>query len=92
MPHNHKIMFFRKGCKPMWEVNPFLFSNGKKEDVGFGYLIKKIKTLYLIENGNLCYLHVLANNSIVLKLLELFFQKDKNIHFFKFGLVIVIRI
>lgn len=20
MPHNHKLMFFRKGCKPLWEV------------------------------------------------------------------------
>lgn len=19
MPHNHKLMFFRKGCKPLWE-------------------------------------------------------------------------
>jgi translation initiation factor 4E len=24
MPHNHKLMFFRKGCKPLWEVSQSL--------------------------------------------------------------------
>ena len=24
MPHNHKLMFFRKGCKPLWEETPLM--------------------------------------------------------------------
>ncbi len=92
MPVNHKIMFFRKGCKPMWEVNPFLFSNGKKEDAGYGYQTKKIKILYQIENGNPYCSDVLDSNLRVQKLLEQFFLKDRSILYFKFGLVIGIKV